>query len=98
MTHALSLVRACRPRQWSKNVLVFAAPAAGGVLGEGPILWRSLVAFAVFCLVSSATHRTMVNRTVLECLDHGEVGVLELDVLTDDRNPNLARQGIDSVG
>ena len=56
MTHALSLARACRPRQWSKNVLVFAAPAAGGVLGEGPILWRSLVAFAVFCLVSSATY------------------------------------------
>ena len=29
-----ALLRACRPRQWVKNVLVFAAPGLAGVLGD----------------------------------------------------------------
>lgn len=53
---APALVRALRPRQWSKNLLVLAAPAAGGVLLDGPVLWRTLAAFAIFCAVSSATY------------------------------------------
>jgi decaprenyl-phosphate phosphoribosyltransferase len=53
---AASLVRAARPRQWVKNVLVFAAPAAGGVLGHSDVLWRCIAAFVAFCLVSSATY------------------------------------------
>jgi decaprenyl-phosphate phosphoribosyltransferase len=56
MTPILALVRALRPRQWTKNVLVFAAPTAAGVITQGPILWRVIVAFAVFCSVSSATY------------------------------------------
>ena len=47
------LVRAMRPRQWSKNVLVFAAPAAASVLGHWPVFWRVVVAFLLFCAAAS---------------------------------------------
>ncbi len=50
------LLRACRPRQWAKNLLVLAAPAAAGVLDRGSIALEALGAFAVLCLVSSATY------------------------------------------
>jgi decaprenyl-phosphate phosphoribosyltransferase len=59
---ARGLVAAARPRQWMKNVLVFAAPAAAGVLGHGDALVRTLLAFVAFCLVSSATY--MLNDVV----------------------------------
>ncbi len=50
------LVRTARIRQWPKNLLVFAAPGAAGVLTHpGPLL-RSLVAFAAFCAVASGTY------------------------------------------
>jgi decaprenyl-phosphate phosphoribosyltransferase len=58
----VSLVRSARPRQWVKNLLVFAAPAAGGVLGHSDVIWSALGAFAAFCLVSSATY--MLNDLV----------------------------------
>lgn len=51
-----ALLRACRPRQWAKNVLVFVAPAAAGVLTEGPYLLRTAVGFVAFCAASSATY------------------------------------------
>jgi decaprenyl-phosphate phosphoribosyltransferase len=50
------LLKEARPKQWAKNVLVFAAPGAAGVLDNGAFLWRTLVAFAAFCLVSSGTY------------------------------------------
>ena len=56
MTSVVGLIRALRPRQWMKNLLVLAAPTAAGVITQGPILWRVLVAFAVFCAISSATY------------------------------------------
>jgi decaprenyl-phosphate phosphoribosyltransferase len=56
MSTPVALVRALRPRQWVKNVLVFAAPAAAGMLTEGEVLVRALVAFAVFCAAASATY------------------------------------------
>ena len=45
-----------RPRQWLKNVLVFAAPLAAGSIFQWDVLWPSLVAFVAFCLMSSATY------------------------------------------
>ena len=51
-----SLAREARPRQWIKNLLVFAAPGAAGVLNEWPYLWRTIVAFVAFCAVSSGTY------------------------------------------
>jgi decaprenyl-phosphate phosphoribosyltransferase len=53
---APGLVRTARPRQWIKNLLVFAAPGAAGVLTHGTALGRSLIAFAIFCLAASGTY------------------------------------------
>jgi decaprenyl-phosphate phosphoribosyltransferase len=53
---ARGLVRTARPKQWVKNVLVFAAPAAGGGLDDGDVLLKTLLTFVAFCLVSSATY------------------------------------------
>jgi decaprenyl-phosphate phosphoribosyltransferase len=50
------LFREARPKQWAKNVLVFAAPAAAGVLDDWSFLGRTLVAFVAFCMVSSGTY------------------------------------------
>lgn len=50
----LVLIRACRPRQWAKNLLVFAVPAAAGELGHWSVLRTALLAFVAFCLVSSS--------------------------------------------
>ena len=51
-----ALVRQARPKQWVKNLLVFAAPGAAGVLNDWSSLWRALVIFAAFCLASSGTY------------------------------------------
>ena len=51
-----SLVALARPRQWVKNVLVFAAPGAAGVLDEPKHLAQASVAFVAFCLVASGTY------------------------------------------
>src|SRR5918994_864020 len=53
---ARSLVRTARPKQWAKNVLVFAAPGAAGVLNEPDELARTIVAFVAFCLAASGTY------------------------------------------
>lgn len=45
-----------RPRQWLKNVLVFAAPLAAGSIFEPDVLVPSLIAFVAFCLISSSTY------------------------------------------
>jgi decaprenyl-phosphate phosphoribosyltransferase len=51
-----ALIRLARPKQWVKNVLVIAAPAAAGVLGEGDALFRTAIAFVCFCLAASGTY------------------------------------------
>jgi decaprenyl-phosphate phosphoribosyltransferase len=51
-----TLVRACRPRQWSKNLLVLAAPCAAGVINQPAIALQAAGAFAVLCMLSSATY------------------------------------------
>ena len=56
MSAVSELVRACRPRQWLKNVLVFAAPGAAGVITHAGPLGRSLLAFGAFCAAASATY------------------------------------------
>jgi len=53
---ARALLRAMRPKQWIKNVLVGAAPLAAGVLTQSDALGRTALAFVAFCLVSSATY------------------------------------------
>ncbi|MFF5209426.1 decaprenyl-phosphate phosphoribosyltransferase [Streptosporangium sp. NPDC000396] len=51
-----ALVRACRPRQWLKNALVFAAPAAAGVLVTVQGLLDALIAFVAFCAAASGAY------------------------------------------
>ena len=53
---ARALIRTARPKQWAKNVLVLAAPAAAGVLTEGDVIVRVAVAFVAFCLAASGTY------------------------------------------
>jgi decaprenyl-phosphate phosphoribosyltransferase len=50
------LLQACRPKQWSKNLLVFAAPCAAGVIDRPLVAAQAAGAFAVLCLLSSATY------------------------------------------
>ena len=59
---AAGLLRIARPKQWIKNVLVFAAPGAAGVLTHGGALWRAIAAFGIFCLAASGTY--FVNDTL----------------------------------
>jgi decaprenyl-phosphate phosphoribosyltransferase len=49
-------LRACRPRQWSKSVLLLAAPAAAGVLGSATVAAEVVAAVVAFCMLSSATY------------------------------------------
>lgn len=49
-------IRAVRPRQWVKNVLVGAAPLAAGRLFEPGVVGDVVLAFFAFCLVSSAIY------------------------------------------
>ncbi len=50
------LLRAMRPKQWAKNVLVFAAPAAAGVLDQGRDLAITITVFIAFCAASSGMY------------------------------------------
>ena len=47
------LFRAMRPRQWSKNLLLFVAPAAASALGHWSVFWRVVVAFLIFSAAAS---------------------------------------------
>ena len=56
------LARGARPKQWLKNLLVFMAPAAAGVLSEWHTTLRVAAAFLIFCVVCSGTY--LVNDVV----------------------------------
>ena len=49
-------IRAMRPRQWVKNVLVFAAPVASGTFLQPDVLVNTLGAFVAFSLVSASIY------------------------------------------
>ena len=51
-----ALLVAARPKQWVKNLLVFAAPGAAGVLDEVEPLLQTVGAFGCFCLAASGTY------------------------------------------
>jgi decaprenyl-phosphate phosphoribosyltransferase len=56
MSLAVGLIRLARPKQWAKNVLVFAAPAAAGVLDNREWAIDAAAAFVVFCLAAAGTY------------------------------------------
>ena len=49
-------IRAMRPKQWVKNVLVLAAPVAAGMLFVPSVLVGTALAFVAFCLVSASIY------------------------------------------
>jgi len=53
---ALGLVRAMRPKQWAKNVLVFAGVVFAGELGDPSAVALTFAAFGVFCVLSAAAY------------------------------------------
>jgi decaprenyl-phosphate phosphoribosyltransferase len=55
-TRPSDLLRATRPRQWPKNLLVVAAPLAGGRLLEQGVAGRAVAAFGVFVLASASVY------------------------------------------
>ena len=50
------LLRTARPKQWVKNLLVFAAPGAAGVIDQAEPLADAIIAFAAFCMAASGTY------------------------------------------
>src|SRR5918998_5837540 len=59
-------IRAMRPKQWVKNVLVATAPLAGGRLLETSVLIGVGLAFVAFCLVSASVYLVNDVRDVEE--------------------------------
>ena len=55
-TLAHGLARLARPRQWIKNLLVFVAPGAAGVLLHATVLWHAAAAFGIFCVAATGTY------------------------------------------
>jgi decaprenyl-phosphate phosphoribosyltransferase len=51
-----AVLRTLRPKQWLKNVLVFAAPGAAGVLDEPRDLALSVLTFVAFCCAASGIY------------------------------------------
>jgi len=55
-TMLLALLRNMRPKQWAKNALLFAGLIFDRQLTNLPALQRTLVGFALFCLLSSGIY------------------------------------------
>src|SRR4051794_22758702 len=51
-----ALLAATRPRQWVKNGLVLAVPAAAGKLAEADVAADTALALVAFCLASAGTY------------------------------------------
>jgi len=51
-----ALFKSARPRQWLKNFAIFTTIVFTGQLFNGDLLWRTIQAFAAFCLLSSSNY------------------------------------------
>lgn len=65
-----AVIRALRPKQWVKNVLVFAAPLASGRLLEWPVLRGTLLSLVAFILVSAFVYLVNDTRDLAEDRQH----------------------------
>lgn len=57
-----NLLKAMRPKQWAKNIFVFAGVFFDGRIFEPSRILRSLVAFGLFCIISGAIY--LINDLV----------------------------------
>jgi decaprenyl-phosphate phosphoribosyltransferase len=64
-----AVAQSTRPRQWPKNLLVFAAPLAGDTFGRSFGFWYALAAAGAFIAASSAVY--LVNDVVDAERDRG---------------------------
>jgi decaprenyl-phosphate phosphoribosyltransferase len=55
-TTATGLLRGTRPAQWSKNLLVFAAPVAAGLINQPQVAVDAGLAFVAFCAASAGSY------------------------------------------
>ncbi|MDQ2710540.1 MAG: decaprenyl-phosphate phosphoribosyltransferase [Actinomycetota bacterium] len=62
----VGLLKAARPRQWVKNVLVLAAPLASADLAHSSVLGKIGLAFAAFCLAASGVYLVNDAKDVAE--------------------------------
>jgi decaprenyl-phosphate phosphoribosyltransferase len=62
LTRPRVLLRACRPRQWTKNVLILTAPAAAGVALQPRAALQIAVAVLAFTLAASGIY--LVNDAI----------------------------------
>lgn len=60
----LGLIRTARPRQWLKNLLVFAAPLAAGTILDPRTLLLAGLAFIAFCFSASAVYLVNDSKDV----------------------------------
>lgn len=51
-----SILSLLRPKQWIKNLLVFASPAAAGVLDQRAAAGRAVIVFVAFCLAAGGAY------------------------------------------
>ncbi|HUZ81562.1 MAG TPA: decaprenyl-phosphate phosphoribosyltransferase, partial [Gaiellaceae bacterium] len=58
----VALLLAMRPRQWIKNLLVFAAPGAAGLLGRAVVAEKTAGAAGLFLLAAAGTY--LVNDAI----------------------------------
>ena len=66
---AVSLFLSLRPRQWTKNLLIFAGLLFGRQLTDPVAVVRASAAFAVFCALSGVVY--LVNAMAPEVLADG---------------------------
>lgn len=62
MSTALALLKAMRPKQWTKNLLLFAALLFAREYAQGEATLRVFAAFALFCVLSGTVY--LVNDVV----------------------------------
>lgn len=56
MSRTAAVVRATRPRQWTKNLLVLAAPLSAGVIDEPDVIVATTVAFVAFTCAAAGVY------------------------------------------
>ncbi len=77
-----------RPKQWTKNVLVFMAPAAASVLGQWHTTLRVVGAFFAFCLVASGTY--LINDVIDAEFDRAHPSKRERPIASGALRPGIA--------